>query len=265
VVEQARLGSYEHSRMVAPGLAGLPSVERLSEVPMVDLILTEREQSALRTLTASEPVPGTPFPTTKVLEAVLTLLPSDEIAVARADDTGRVEDLVTLGGPDQAERDPQVCDGPLMVGLVHVRRMPDLEPDLSSWGYADLLWLGYRNGARHVVQLVLGRYRQRFGSRDLAMLGLGAPSLQRVMRERPTPQLPAALTVQERRVLMRVAAGHSNAHIAESLGVTAATVRKHLEHAYRKLGVTSRVAAVARLQGRDHGDLDLRERLERFA
>jgi DNA-binding CsgD family transcriptional regulator len=232
---------------------------------MVDLILTEREQSALRTLAASEPIPGNPFPTEKVLEAVLTLVPSDEISVGRADDTGRVEDSVRLGGLPQTEYDPQVCDGPLMVGLVHVSRVPDLEPDLRSWGYADLLWLGYRNGTRHVVQLVLGRHRRPFAPRDLAMLGLSAPSLQRVMRERPTPQLPAALTAQERRVLMRVAAGHSNAHIAEALCVSPSTVRKHLEHAYRKLDVTSRVAAVARMQGRDECALDLRERLERFA
>jgi DNA-binding CsgD family transcriptional regulator len=232
---------------------------------MVDLILTESEQSALRTLTASEPVPGSPFPTIRALEAVATLVPCDDVAVGRADDTGRVEDLVTLGGFAQTERDPQVCDGPLMVGLVHVSRVPDHEPDLRSLGYADLLWLGYRNGGRHVVQLVLARHRRPFGSRDVAMLGLSAPSLQRLMRERPTPQLPAALTVQERRVLMRVAAGHSNAHIAESLSVAPSTVRKHLEHAYRKLGVSSRVAAVARLQGRDHFELDLRERLERFA
>jgi DNA-binding CsgD family transcriptional regulator len=232
---------------------------------MVDLVLTEREQSALRTLMSAEPVPGSPFPTTDVLEAVLALVPSDDIGVARADDTGRVEDLVTLGGLEPSERDPQVCDGPLMVGLVHLSRVPDLEPDLTSWGYADVLWLGYRNGAHHVVQLVLGRRRRVFGARDLAMLGLGAPSLRRVMRERPTPQLPSTLTVQERRVLMRVAAGHSNRHIAESLTVAESTVRKHLEHAYRKLGVTNRVAAVARLQGRDAPDLDLRERLERFA
>lgn len=232
---------------------------------MVDLILTEREQYALRTLTDSEPVPGSPFPTTKVLERVQTLVPCDEIGVGRADDTGRIEHAVALGGDWPTERDPQVCDGPLMVGLLHVSRVPDLEPDLRSWGYADLLWLGYRNGTHHVVQLVLARRHRRFTSRDLAMLGLGAPSLQRLMRERPTPQLPAALTAQERRVLMRVAAGHSNAHIADSLGVTPSTVRKHLEHSYRKLGVASRVAAVARLQGRDHCDLDLRERLERFA
>jgi DNA-binding CsgD family transcriptional regulator len=232
---------------------------------MVDLILTEREQSALRTIMAAESVPGSPLPTTRVLESVLTLVPGDEVEVCCADDSGRVEDLVTLGGLTQDERDPQVCDGPLMVGLLHLGRVPDFEPDLRSWGYADLLWLGFRNGERHVVQLVLGRRHRRFAPRDVAMLGLSAPSLQRLMRERPTRQLPATLTVQERRVLMRVAAGHSNAHIAESLGVTPSTVRKHLEHAYRKLGVHSRVAAVARLQGRDVADLDLRERLERFA
>jgi DNA-binding NarL/FixJ family response regulator len=62
-----------------------------------------------------------------------------------------------------------------------------------------------------------------------------------------------------------VAAGRSNAEIAAHLGVCASTVRKHLENAYRKLGVTNRTAAVARLQGRDRGCEDLRERLERFA
>jgi DNA-binding CsgD family transcriptional regulator len=232
---------------------------------MVDLILTEREQRALGMITSAEPVPGSPFPTSRVLEALTTLVPSDDVAVGRANDTGLVEDLVTLGGPSRADRDPQVCDGPLMVGLVHVSRVPDHEPDLRAAGYADLLWLGYRNGDHHVVQLVLGRRRRLFEPHDLAMLLLSAPSMQRLMRERPTPELPGALTVQERRVLMRVAAGHSNAQIAESLSVAPSTVRKHLEHAYRKLGVTGRVAAVARLQGRDAVDLDLRERLERFA
>jgi DNA-binding CsgD family transcriptional regulator len=65
-------------------------------------------------------------------------------------------------------------------------------------------------------------------------------------------------------VLSHVAAGESNAQIAAALFVAPSTVRKHLENVYRKLGVTSRVAAVARLQGRDHPDLDLRERLERL-
>jgi DNA-binding CsgD family transcriptional regulator len=64
---------------------------------------------------------------------------------------------------------------------------------------------------------------------------------------------------------MHVAAGRSNADIAERLCIAESTVRKHLEHSFRKLGVTGRLAAVAALQGRDEPGLDLRERIARFA
>jgi DNA-binding NarL/FixJ family response regulator len=53
---------------------------------------------------------------------------------------------------------------------------------------------------------------------------------------------------------MHVAAGRSNADIARDLFVAEGTVRKHLEHSYRKLGVTNRMSAVARMQGRDLTD-----------
>jgi DNA-binding NarL/FixJ family response regulator len=43
-----------------------------------------------------------------------------------------------------------------------------------------------------------------------------------------------------------VAAGHDNAAIARQLVLSRATVRKHLENAYARLGVTSRTAAAAR-------------------
>jgi regulatory LuxR family protein len=60
-------------------------------------------------------------------------------------------------------------------------------------------------------------------------------------------------------------AGCSNAQIADTLCISVGTVRKHLEHAYRKLGVTNRMAAPARLQGGDEAALDMRERLDRYA
>jgi DNA-binding NarL/FixJ family response regulator len=44
-----------------------------------------------------------------------------------------------------------------------------------------------------------------------------------------------------------VAKGLSNGAIAGQLVVEPSTVRKHLENVYRKLGVSSRTAAVARL------------------
>ncbi len=56
------------------------------------------------------------------------------------------------------------------------------------------------------------------------------------------------LTPREREILDLVAEGATNAQIAAALDVSAATVRKHLEHAYAKLNVSTRTAAVARIR-----------------
>ena len=64
-----------------------------------------------------------------------------------------------------------------------------------------------------------------------------------VLAEAPT----ATLTARERDVMHCVAAGKSTAETARLLYVTPATVSKHLEHVYAKLGVRSRTAAVAKL------------------
>ena len=54
------------------------------------------------------------------------------------------------------------------------------------------------------------------------------------------------LTQRERQILDHLAQGATNAQIAAALGISPATVRKHLEHAYSKLNVSTRTAAVAR-------------------
>ena len=64
-----------------------------------------------------------------------------------------------------------------------------------------------------------------------------------VLREEPN----VSLTPRERDVLRCIAAGKTTAETARLLWVTEATVSKHLEHVYRKLGVTSRTAALAKL------------------
>ncbi len=43
-----------------------------------------------------------------------------------------------------------------------------------------------------------------------------------------------------------LAAGHASAQIARRLAVSEGTVRSHLENIYRRLGVSSRMAAVTR-------------------
>jgi len=57
------------------------------------------------------------------------------------------------------------------------------------------------------------------------------------------------LTARERQVLAWVARGKTNPEVAELLWVAPATVRKHLENVYAKLGVHNRTAAVTRFIG----------------
>jgi LuxR family transcriptional regulator, maltose regulon positive regulatory protein len=54
------------------------------------------------------------------------------------------------------------------------------------------------------------------------------------------------LTERELAVLRLLAAGRSNAEMAAGLFVEHSTVKTHLIHLYRKLGVHSRIQAVAR-------------------
>jgi DNA-binding CsgD family transcriptional regulator len=53
------------------------------------------------------------------------------------------------------------------------------------------------------------------------------------------------LTLREREVLLWLARGKTNADIGVILGISAATVGKHLEHIYPKLGVENRTAAAS--------------------
>jgi DNA-binding NarL/FixJ family response regulator len=55
------------------------------------------------------------------------------------------------------------------------------------------------------------------------------------------------LTSREAEILELVAAGLTNAAIAERLWVSPGTVKKHLENVYAKLGVANRAAAVVRM------------------
>ncbi len=58
------------------------------------------------------------------------------------------------------------------------------------------------------------------------------------------PESLANLTDREVEVVQLAARGRTNQSIAREFDVSPRTVAKHLEHVYRKLGVTSRAAAV---------------------
>jgi len=86
-----------------------------------------------------------------------------------------------------------------------------------------------------------------FSPRERSLLTLLRPHLYDAYREqrRRRSSIPQ-LTARQRQLLRLVAAGHTNGQIARRLSITEATVRKHLEHVFQRLHVTSRTAAVTR-------------------
>jgi DNA-binding CsgD family transcriptional regulator len=57
------------------------------------------------------------------------------------------------------------------------------------------------------------------------------------------------LTDREREIIELVADGRQNIEVAGLLAISPATVRKHLENAYAKLGVHTRTGAAAAIAG----------------
>lgn len=62
--------------------------------------------------------------------------------------------------------------------------------------------------------------------------------------DRPVPAALATLTEREREVLVHVAAGRSNAELAEELYISRATAKTHVSHLLTKLGARDRVQLV---------------------
>jgi DNA-binding CsgD family transcriptional regulator len=87
-----------------------------------------------------------------------------------------------------------------------------------------------------------------FSEREKAMLALARPHLAELhaRRDRELRGEPN-LTPRQWEVLRRVATGASNTQIARALGLSEATVRKHLENVYLRLDVQSRTEALSRV------------------
>ena len=242
---------------------------------MPDVSLSESDQRVLHSLLSLEAVPGEPLPSQQAFEMLNRLVRCDVLGAVYSDLHGRITRAIdvmprgtrastlhtTLPSQNRSEH-----DGPFYLGVMHWREHPAHAEHCGHLGESgDGVCIGFRNGTDAIVQYGFHRDDQMFTSRDLALLHMIGPVLQRLVRERPTPVLPSTITLTERRVLSHVATGRSNAQIAETLCISVGTVRKHLEHAYRKLGVNSRVGAIARLRGCDEPTLDLRGRLDRYA
>jgi len=93
-----------------------------------------------------------------------------------------------------------------------------------------------------------------FSERDRGLLTLLRPHLHAAFQRRQRPSTDAVpLTPRQLELLQLVAVGCTNHQIARRLSITEATVRKHLEHVFERLHVTSRTAAVTRAFGHATG------------
>jgi DNA-binding CsgD family transcriptional regulator len=160
-------------------------------------------------------------------------------------------------------RQHAVCEYFALTGDLRPRKMSDLIRQ-REWCARELYNVYYRPfqyeldfrlpGRRGYTKTFLFRSSLRdFTDRDRLVLELLRPHLQRFEEtsagQRHAP-VAAGLTRREHEILGWVGRGKTNAEIAQILWISPATVRKHLENAYEKLGVRTRTAAVARLRGR---------------
>jgi transcriptional regulator EpsA len=111
--------------------------------------------------------------------------------------------------------------------------------------------------------VVVGSRTHRFGPADTQALDMLLPLLHLMtlrvsaadgtrvpLRMRPLPVAgprgrSGALTLRERQILLHVREGKRNAEIGHTLGISALTVKNHLQNILRKLGASNRAQAVA--------------------
>lgn len=98
----------------------------------------------------------------------------------------------------------------------------------SAWSAGELLTLD-----EMIAELRIG-----FGAE-------AAPIASRVLVEPATPDLAVSLSKRERDVLQLLVEGCSDRDVAERLFISRRTASQHVSSVFRKLGVTSRAAAVA--------------------
>lgn len=205
------------------------------------VVLDNRMEAAVVGLLMAEPEAGALLPST-ALESFGRLIRCDGYGVGESDSAGYCFRLVSF--PHLELDDPRVCDGPVPTGLIHDASQPSDLRGAADEGLRDQLRLGFSTHSGTVSQLYFARKLRYFSGNDIAVLAMLAPVIGRLARACvDTAASAGTLSASERRVLALVARGASNREVAEELYVTVHTVRKHLENAYRKLGVTNRTAA----------------------
>lgn len=116
----------------------------------------------------------------------------------------------------------------------------------------DSLLLAYPTGGGSTLRILAARHAApAFGLRELTLMELLQPHLLPLLRavraEVTAPRVDDAgsvITQRQIEILHLVALGLPNRRIGHLLGISEATVRKHLENSFERMGVQSRTEAV---------------------
>jgi DNA-binding CsgD family transcriptional regulator len=197
-----------------------------------------------------------------VAEQRLRLLYVSDDGVHREESVGIEGEFLELFWREFWEKDG--CAGPLLTGdystVIHraeqwsalVYANTPLGSQFVALGVMDevLVPMTPLGGTDRRLLLLRSTDSPDFSEREKAMLALARPHVAELhtRRDRELRGEPN-LTPRQWEVLRRVATGASNIQIARALGLSEATVRKHLENVFLRLGVQSRTEAVARILG----------------
>jgi DNA-binding CsgD family transcriptional regulator len=195
-----------------------------------------------------------------VAEQRLRLLYVSDDGVHREETVGMEDEFLQLFWREFWEEDG--CAGPLLTGdystVIHqadqwsalVYANTPLGSQFAALGVKDevLVPMTPLGGTDRRLLLFRGADSPAFSEREKAMLALARPHVAELhMRRDRELRGEPNLTPRQWEVLRRVATGASNTQIARALGLSEATVRKHLENVFLRLGVQSRTEAVARV------------------
>jgi DNA-binding CsgD family transcriptional regulator len=195
-----------------------------------------------------------------VAEQHVRLLFVTDDGVQRGESVGITNEFLQLFWQEFWEEDG--CAGPLTTAdhssLIHhaeewsARAWADtpLGSAYAERGIKDeiLVPMSPLDGIDRRLLLFRGKDSPNFSEREKLMLSLARPHIAELhtRRDRELRGVPN-LTPRQWEVLRQVATGAGNAQIARRLGLSDATVRKHLENVFVRLGVQSRTEALARV------------------
>jgi DNA-binding CsgD family transcriptional regulator len=150
-----------------------------------------------------------------------------------------------------------MCDPTRVSDVLTYReqRANELLQSLRRLCVDDAVWLWLPAPDEGVLRRISFGSEKRGGiaDREVRILELLTPHLVQMYRRaaarRAAPADTYGLTPREYEIVSLVAEGMANVQIAQRLWVSPHTVRKHLENAFEKLGVSNRTAAAARVLG----------------